>query len=302
VIRTVNPAGTGLLGHVEQRLLKEVLQVKRQQWEQEYEVGGRTQRLICRRSKLGEGSEVVVVEDVTQLRHMEEVVEREERLAAVGRLAAGLAHEIRNPLASLSGSVQLMQDESSSPLHAIVLREVEHINGLVEDFLDIARPLQLRTSPTDVAGVVADVVQAFSQDQRYQERCEVLLLREEVPMCMVDGGRVRQVVWNLVLNAAQATPEFGRIEVGVAMADGALVISVADQGIGISKERLDRIFDPFYTTRTGGTGLGLANVERIVRAHGGAVSVSSTEGKGTRFVLRFPLQTGFGQSVEAQLG
>ena len=302
VIRTVNPAGTGLLGHVEQRLLKEVLQVKRQQWEQEYEVGGRTQRLICRRSRLGEGSEVVVVEDVTQLRHMEEVVEREERLAAVGRLAAGLAHEIRNPLASLSGSVQLMQDESSSPLHAIVLREVEHINGLVEDFLDIARPLQLRTSPTDVAGVVADVVQAFSQDQRYQDRCELLLLREEVPMCMVDGGRVRQVVWNLVLNAAQATPEFGRIEVGVAMADGALVISVADQGIGISKERLDRIFDPFYTTRTGGTGLGLANVERIVRAHGGEVSVSSTEGEGTRFVLRFPLQDGLGQSVEAQLG
>jgi signal transduction histidine kinase len=105
-----------------------------------------------------------------------------------------------------------------------------------------------------------------------------------------------------VLNAAQATPEFGQIEVGVAMTEEALVISVADQGIGIPKERLDRIFDPFYTTRTGGTGLGLANVERIVRAHGGEVSVSSTEGEGTRFVLRFPLRTGFGQSVEAQLG
>jgi signal transduction histidine kinase len=97
------------------------------------------------------------------------------------------------------------------------------------------------------------------------------------------------VLWNLLLNAAQAIPETGRIEVSVALDAEALVVSVADEGVGIARDRLDRIFDPFYTTRTGGTGLGLANVERIVRAHGGEVGVNSTQGKGTTFTLRFPL-------------
>ena len=289
VIRSVNPAGVGLLGQVVNRALGDFLTPTSDQWEQDYLMDGRLQRLICRRSALGDSGLVVVVEDVTQLRHMEEVVEREERLAAVGRLAAGLAHEIRNPLASLSGSIQLLQDETSSPLHAIVLREVEHLNGLVEEFLDIARPLHLRPEPTDVVAILQDVVTSFAQDQRYKDRCSVVLKAEDVPSFQLDGNRVRQVLWNLLLNAAQAIPETGRIEVSVALDAEALVVSVADEGVGIARDRLDRIFDPFYTTRTGGTGLGLANVERIVRAHGGEVGVNSTQGKGTTFTLRFPL-------------
>jgi two-component system sensor histidine kinase PilS (NtrC family) len=302
IIRTVNPAGVGLLGLVLGKPLNEVLTPRKEQWEQDFEIDARLQRLICRRSALGEGGEVVVVEDVTQLRHMEEVVEREERLAAVGRLAAGLAHEIRNPLASLSGSVQLLQDEDASPLHAIVLREVEHINGLVEDFLDIARPLQLRRVPTDVVAIVEDVATAFGQDQRYKDKCEVTLDLADVPLALLDGGRVRQIVWNLLLNAAQATPDYGRIKVSVALDEDALIIRISDEGVGISRDRLGRIFDPFYTTRSGGTGLGLANVERIVRAHGGAVSVSSTEGVGTIFSLSFPAVQARGSSAGATLG
>jgi two-component system sensor histidine kinase PilS (NtrC family) len=302
IIRTVNPAGVGLLGLVLGKPLNEVLTPRKEQWEQDFEIDARLQRLICRRSALGEGGEVVVVEDVTQLRHMEEVVEREERLAAVGRLAAGLAHEIRNPLASLSGSVQLLQDEDASPLHAIVLREVEHINGLVEDFLDIARPLQLRRVPTDVVAIVEDVATAFGQDQRYKDKCEVTLDLADVPLALLDGSRVRQIVWNLLLNAAQATPDYGRIKVSVALDEDALIIRISDEGVGISRDRLGRIFDPFYTTRSGGTGLGLANVERIVRAHGGAVSVSSTEGVGTIFSLSFPTVQARGSSAGATLG
>jgi len=289
LIRSLNPAGVGLLGLMEGRALRQVLDASSEQWEQDYLNDERFQRLICRRSALAGGGEVVVVEDVTQLRHMEEVVEREERLAAVGRLAAGLAHEIRNPLASLSGSVQLLQDEGGSPLHAIVLREVEHLNGLVEDFLDIARPLQLRAEPTDVAEVLRDVVTAFGQDQRYQDKCDVGLALDDAPAVHLDGGRLRQVVWNLLLNAAQATPDYGRIEVNMALDAETVVICISDQGVGIPRDRLERIFDPFYTTRTGGTGLGLANVERIVRAHGGSVGVTSQEGIGTSFTLRFPV-------------
>jgi two-component system sensor histidine kinase PilS (NtrC family) len=291
IIRSANPAGVGILGRVTGQPLSRVLTPTSDQWEQVYEHEAGVASLICRRSTLGFGGAVIVVEDVTELRHMEDLVEREERLAAVGRLAAGLAHEIRNPLASLSGSVQLLQEEGATPLHQIVLREVAHLNDLVQDFLDIARPLQLRTALTDVGGIVEDVVTAFAQDQRYQERCEVVSDVADLPLVAVDGARLRQVIWNLLLNAAQATPAYGRIDVVAACDQDALVIRVQDEGVGISRDKLERIFDPFYTTRTGGTGLGLANVERIVRAHGGTMSVSSSVGRGTCFTLYFPIRT-----------
>jgi two-component system sensor histidine kinase PilS (NtrC family) len=287
-IRSQNPAGVGILGHVMGQRLDRVLSPTSQQWEQVYDSGEEVTSLICRRSDLGFGGSIIVVEDVTELRRMEEVVEREERLAAVGRLAAGLAHEIRNPLASLSGSVQLMQEEGGTPLHQIVLREVEHLNYLVQDFLDTARPLQLRKVPTNVVTIVRDVVTSFSQDPRYQDQCEVKVELAELPNIVLDGSRFRQVLWNLLLNAAQATLDYGRIDVIVGYDDNALVVRVQDEGVGIPRDRLERIFDPFYTTRTGGTGLGLANVERIVRTHGGTMSVSSTVGKGTCFTLYFP--------------
>ena len=211
-----------------------------------------------------------------------------ERLAAVGRLAAGLAHEIRNPLASLSGAVQMMEAESDDALHGIVLREVDNLNDLVQDFLDIARPLQLRVAPTDIGGVVEDVRVAFEQDLRYREKCRVVSALEDVPRIAVDANRVRQVIWNLVLNAAQATAETGTIRIALKPWKAGWALEVADEGVGIPIDRIDRIFDPFYTTRSGGTGLGLANVERIVRAHKGEVSVQSQEGEGTCFTLRFP--------------
>jgi signal transduction histidine kinase len=150
--------------------------------------------------------------------------------------------------------------------------------------------------------IVEDVATAFGQDQRYKDRCEVILDLDDVPPAFLDGSRVRQVVWNLLLNAAQATPDYGRIEVSVALDEDAVIIRISDEGVGISRDRLVRIFDPFYTTRTGGTGLGLANVERIVRAHGGAVSVSSTEGVGTVFSMSFPAVESRESSTEATLG
>ncbi len=291
IIRSANPAGVGILGHVMGQPLSRVLEPTGDQWEHAYESEDGVASLICRRSVLEFGGSVIVVEDVTELRRMEEMVEREERLAAVGRLAAGLAHEIRNPLASLSGSVQLLQDDGVNPLHQIVLREVAHLNELVQDFLDIARPLQLRCIPTDVGGIVQDVVTAFAQDQRYRDRCQVNSDVSDLPQVSVDGARIRQVVWNLLLNAAQATPDYGHIDVAAEFDNDAMVIRVQDEGVGIPRDQLERIFDPFYTTRTGGTGLGLANVERIVRAHGGTMSVSSALGEGTCFTLYFPVRT-----------
>ncbi len=288
LIRALNPAAVRILGPVSERALSDILTPRDDVWEQDFVLNDVHKVLVCSRHGLERGGTVVVVEDITNWRKMEERVERDERLAAVGRLAAGLAHEIRNPLASISGAVQMLQDDGEDELHGIVLREVENLNELVEDFLDIARPLHLRTSPTDITTIVRDIVVAFEQDPRYQERVTISASMETVPVMMLDANRVRQVVWNLVLNAAQATPEQGHIELRVRPSGAGIEIDVEDEGVGIPRLRMQRIFDPFYTTRSGGTGLGLANVDRIVRAHEGEVRLRSQQGEGTCFTLHFP--------------
>jgi len=288
IISAINPAGRRILGPVLSQPLAGVLEPHDDLWEQSYLADDEVRVLVCRRQDLERGGTVVVIEDITNWRKMEERVAREERLAAVGRLAAGLAHEIRNPLASLSGAVQMMEEESEDALHGIVLREVDNLNELVQDFLDIARPLQLRVAPTQIGSIVEDVGVAFEQDHRYRDKCSVVTQLEDVPDLAIDGNRVRQVIWNLVLNAAQATAESGHICIRVRPWEAGWEMDVEDEGVGIPMEQIDRIFDPFYTTRSGGTGLGLANVERIVRAHNGDVSVRSKEGEGTCFTLRFP--------------
>ncbi len=291
VIEDVNPAARRLLGDVLNQPLSQVLNPEGNSWEEVRRSEAGVKSLLCSRSDLLDGGSVVFVGDVTRLREMEAVVAREERLAAVGRLAAGLAHEIRNPLASLSGSVQLLRDEARSPLHDIVLREVQRLNELVDEFLDSARPVRLSLSLQSPSSIVGDVATAFRNDPRYQGR-RVLRTRagSRLPLVMMDGGRFRQVVWNLLLNAAQATPDYGEITIDVRNEDDWLRVEVSDNGVGIDPVALRRIFDPFYTTRSGGTGLGLANVERIVRAHDGRIEVSSTPGEGSAFVLHFPVQ------------
>ena len=289
-VQSSNGSAARLLGDTAGRPLDGVLSPSNRRWEQLLIRGDDVLSLECSRMPMAEGGELVLLEDVTRLREMEAAVAREERLSAVGRLAASLAHEIRNPLASLSGSVQLLRESEPSPLHDIVLREVKRLNELVEDFLDTSRPVRLDLQRHDVGQLVGDVVAAFRNDARYKGR-RVLRTHAApgLPDARVDGARIRQVLWNLLLNAAEATPDYGTIEVRVAIDTGWLVLTITDDGVGISPAALRSIFDPFYTTRSGGTGLGLANVERVARAHGGTVDVGSEPGQGTRFVVRLPI-------------
>ena len=285
-----NPAARRLLGEVEGKALHDILAAEGPSWEEVRHTSSGVQSLLCSRSALADGGSVVFIEDVTRLREMEAAVARKERLSAVGRLAAGLAHEIRNPLASLSGSVQLLRDEGRSPLHDIVLREVRRLNELVDEFLDSARPVRLHIETVSPGDIIGDVSTAFRNDPRYQGRRVLRARASRLPDVRMDGARFRQVVWNLMLNAAQATPEYGTITILGRIDDGMLRIDISDDGVGIDPVALRRIFDPFYTTRSGGTGLGLANVERIVRAHDGRIDVQSTPGEGTTFTLFLPLQ------------
>jgi two-component system sensor histidine kinase PilS (NtrC family) len=293
-IRSANPAALARLGTCEGRPLTAVLPgLKRYSDGQEITIRGHEEplTLLCYRSPMGMmGGEVVVFEDVTELRRYEGERKREERLAGVGRIAAGIAHEIRNPLASLSGAIQLLKDEQEGPLLDIAQREVLRLNDLVGEFLESARPIELRLEPVSVPAIVDDVVAAFGQDPRYGEQVDIVVAEEDEGWGEVelDGDRVRQVLWNLLLNAAQAMPEGGTIHLEVRNLEQRVIVSVRDEGTGISEEEIGRVFDPFYTTRQGGTGLGLANVDRLVRAHGGAVNVRSTLGAGTTFSLDFP--------------
>ena len=287
-VASANTAAVRMLGDVVGQDLADVLSPREGSWEQIKRSGDELLNLLCSRSPLEIGGEIVFIEDITRLRTVEATLEAEERLAAVGRLTAALAHEIRNPLASLSGAVQLLAEERSDPLHDIVHREVKRINGLVEELLDQARPLVIQRQSMDPRPVIEEVGMSLQLDLRYRDRIDVQVDVTDCAPVSLDPGRFRQVMWNLMLNAAQAIPERGTVRL-TARRDGAdLLVSVSDSGVGIPAEAQQRLFDPFFTTRNGGTGLGLSTVHRIVTAHGGTIRVDSEPGQGATFIMRFP--------------
>ena len=240
---------------------------------------------------------VLHFQDLTELRRMQYQVERAERLASIGRLAAGIAHEIRNPLASISGSVEILRtlpgaDGESRQLVDIAVREVDRLNRLITELLEYARPRAEERQSLDLSEIALEITKAFGHERR---STDVHVEVDARPGAGLEGasGQVRQVLWNLMRNAAEAMPRGGNIRIRVAMeeaVDGgrSTVLSVSDSGIGIRKEDLDRIFEPFFSSKPGGTGLGLATVARVVEDHRGHIEVTSEPGKGTTFVLRFP--------------
>ena len=257
---------------------------------------------------------VVIFQDVTEVVAMEQELRRSERLAGVGQLAADIAHEIRNPLAAISGSVEMLeagvdgteQDLERRRLMGIVHREIDRLNDLITEFLQFARPAPAKRTPVDLGAVVEDLVGMFEATRPEGVEIEVDLATRLT--ALADPTQVRQILWNLILNAVQAMPEGGCIRISVAEAGaepqeaasegrneakggaGFVEVTVADTGIGIEPEVLERIFDPFFTTRADGSGLGLATVHRIVEANGGNLRVESSVGEGTVLRVRFPRQ------------
>ena len=284
-----NKAATKFFGNLVGTKSSVSFPVNQSRWVMEWSKEEHAFMLEGRSDDLGNGQYVLIIEDVTRSMEIEALAIRKDRLSAVGRLAASLAHEIRNPLASLSGAVQLLSENKENRLHNIILREVKRLNDLVEEFLHSSKPPQLQRSYIEPNSVLLEVLDTFEHDPRCGKR---ELKREIQPVDVIlylDTKHFRQVLWNLLVNAAQATVEGDRISVSTGIRAGFWELIVADTGAGIPAKMVKNIFDPFYTTRSGGTGLGLANVERIVHAHGGEISVDSTEGEGTSFLLSFPL-------------
>jgi two-component system sensor histidine kinase PilS (NtrC family) len=238
------------------------------------------------------GGNVVVVQDLTELRRMEEEVRRADRLAALGKMSAGLAHEIRNPLASMCGSIALLGKqpglgEKERKLLTIVSREGERLEALVRDFLAFARPSQPQLQQVEATQLVEETMDVFRQDAAARE-LRVSAEIEPGVHVVADPGQLRQVLWNLLSNAADAAGRGGSVRARVRRMDGMAVLEVEDSGPGIAGEDLQRIFDPFFTTKESGTGLGLAIVHRIVEAHGGQLAVQSVPGR-TLFSVAMPL-------------
>ncbi|HSA79056.1 MAG TPA: ATP-binding protein [Nitrospirota bacterium] len=243
---------------------------------------------------------ILIFQDITKLIEMEEKVRRQEQLAVVGGLAAGIAHEIRNPLASLSGSIQVLQGEldlkgDDKHLMDIVVRETDRLNTIISEFLDYARPQTAHAEKIPLLPVLDETVTLLKNSRDFREGITIRAQVDPQVVIKGDAQRMRQVFWNLLINACQAMPDGGEITVSampMSRSDddsGWCEIVIKDTGHGIGQEYLDKIFDPFFTTKTGGTGLGLAIVERIIEDHGGIIDVESEGGRGTKFRIRLPM-------------
>lgn len=240
---------------------------------------------------------VVIFQDLTPIKRMEERVRIADRLAGVGELAAGLAHEIRNPLASIAGASQMLHETKELPAEShtlldIIERESVRLNGLIREFLEYAGPLPREVGAVDLRQVVSRVVGAARAGEA-REKGVRIEQREGSPL-RVEGNeeQLAQVLWNLIRNAVQATPAGGRVGVDlfpqVRHGERFAVVTVSDTGAGIPPELLGKIYNPFFTTKEGGTGLGLAISQRIVVNHGGFMEVRSSPGEGTVFSVLLP--------------
>jgi two-component system, NtrC family, sensor histidine kinase PilS len=245
---------------------------------------------------------IVTLKDLTGIKQMELALKRSDRLAALGELSARMAHEIRNPLAAISGSVQLLSEHGSlreheSRLLAIVMRESGRLNGLITDFLAYARPTPPRFERFDLCKLIGDLQALLVGDIRFEK----VRLLQQVPsdlFAWADRGQLQQVLLNLFHNAADAMPGGGDLTFSADLQSGTddagtnfslLCLKVADQGVGMDEETCLHLFEPFWTTKPAGTGLGLATVYRIVDGHGGLVQVEPREGGGTVVSILLPM-------------
>ena len=239
----------------------------------------------------------VIFQDLTDVKKLEAEVRLKDRMAAVGELSAGIAHEIRNPLAAIAGSVQVLKkSESLTPqeqrLMSIVLKESERLNKSISDFLRFVRPQEKRTVEFDVAASLSETLDLLSNSAELDARHEIR--REIVPPSFLlagDADQIRQVFWNLARNAVAAMPKGGVLTVRTIVDDGSYHIVFLDSGRGMSQADLQRLFQPFRTNFPSGTGLGMAISYRIVQAHGGKIDVVSREGEGTSITVTLPVTT-----------
>jgi two-component system sensor histidine kinase PilS (NtrC family) len=248
---------------------------------------------------------ICVFEDRTEIHKMEEKMKQSEQMAAVGKFSAGLAHEIRNPLASLSGSIQVLKetletDEDQQRLMNIVLKETERVNNIVTDFLSYSQPRKSKTTVIDLTQLLQDIVTLMKNSNEYDPSINIQLMAPpDHIIIQSEEDQIKQMVWNLCINGVQAMDKSGNLTMTIKKVEGykhkefetnrrGVVIIVEDQGRGIPLDEQETIFDPFFTTREEGVGLGLPTVKQIVERFAGYIGVESEPGRGTCFDVFLP--------------
>ena len=242
---------------------------------------------------------IIIFQDLTNIKRLERQAAQSEHMAAIGELSASIAHEIRNPLAAISGSVEMMQvmqadelSEDTQTLIGIVVTEVERLNTLLTQFLNYSRPNALSMERVNLQALVAQVVDLFRVGQ--QSDADITLEADELDEALVraDHQAMQQVLWNLLTNACQAQPSTPHVRVSVSTSPTHALLVVEDAGPGVPEEQQQRIFEPFFTTKTTGTGLGLAVLYRIIQDHQGTCTYAQSEALGgAKFTIALPLHT-----------
>ena len=228
-----------------------------------------------------------------QLQDTFEQVRMADRLSALGQLSAGMAHEIRNPLGSIKGGIEIIEEGISPESNKyefiqIIKKEINRLDRKISDFLKYAKPASPEMRRSSINRIVDSVV---SLVEKRAEQEDVLITTKpahQLPDLLVDSEQIRQALLNIVLNAIQAIEEGGKIEVETSLQEDSLYIAIADNGSGIPEENIARLFDPFFTTKDEGTGLGLSITFQIIKAHGGEIEVKRNETRGSRFTIKLP--------------
>lgn len=241
---------------------------------------------------LNETVNLMMLKDVTEVKHLQDQMRQREKLAAIGQLAAGIAHEIRNPLAGISGSIQLLSTDAKNPddqkLMKIILKEIDRLNNLITEFLDYSKPEQRPDQKIDLALVMNDVIQNIKASPQTPKN---LNLEIQVNSAMILGyaDKLKQAFLNISMNAVQAmlNNENPKLVIKLETFGDEVVLSIKDNGSGMPEEVKKRIFEPFFTTKPKGTGLGLAITHKVLESHQAQMQIHSEMGVGTEFILKF---------------
>ncbi len=241
---------------------------------------------------------IAVFQDLIEVREMQERIRKADRLAAIGELSAGIAHEIRNPLASISGSIEMLHNDldlkgEHARLMALIMRESDRLNLIISDFLEFARMRQptMRNVPIDKC--LEDVLVLLEKNPMFGDKVKIEFERHiEGAWVRIDEEQIRQVLLNLCINACEAMDGIGALKIEIIVEDDdKLNISIQDEGSGIDEEAIDHLFEPFFTTKKGGTGLGLAIANKIIEAHDGRIVFRNREEGGAEFDIILPLKS-----------
>jgi len=238
--------------------------------------------------------QVLILRDLGEVRRLQDEVRRKEKLAAIGGLAAGVAHEIRNPLSSIKGLASYFknkfeEDSDDKEAAGVMIQEVDRLNRVISELLEFARPTHLNLKPVDINELLKHSVRLIQQEAATKRVTIKLNLSQQGMTGEIDSDRLSQCLLNLYLNAIQAMDNGGRLTIENSITEESLIkIEIKDTGSGINTEDLNKIFDPYFTTKTQGTGLGLAIVHKIIEAHKGEIKVRSISGNGTAFTIFIP--------------